>query len=721
MTIVEKTLQDSDATPPDYEVDVYKTLSGSFVRIAEYTSTEYEAAAPGDPFSAPAYITRAMKLDFTIKDINQTRMLLFNGIKTEAELAGVSYGSAGETVAGITPGGNSVYISGNASFTIVFIDAKNNKTLVPVVITQIDNVPPTGVIQYVPEGFYSIRAYVIPQDNMPGPVTMRTTAGVVWDGSYNWSINTESGPVTGTGAHYHEFDFNDSFTFTFEDGAGNVGTATAEVSNLDKTKPEVTKVTWSPCLIGGDTDGDGQADADSSRPPAQPVNSDITAIVTFGKNVRTVTAALIDEDGNLLHGYVPEDYFNLSHGAADAIVVFKQGARLRLNFAALNGVANVYVLEANDVIDKQAPVITIASDEPASGAVKSVRLTFSSNEPAYYMGSGAELQLNEENGKYEYSLDLPENGTHRYSFVDMAGNIVEVQYAASRIDNTAPVITVTGIPETKAQVQDWNSDPANAGNQKTHTSTKEPITFQVSANETGKLTFSGETLDIQAGVPVTLSASSNGYYGISAEDEAGNTAYESFLIDCIDTSPPVVIFERSVMKVKQETPLAEFEAAALQDAIVSDNYDADMTGRYSLAGSLAQQQLNTPGAYRITYTAADSAGNTKTVERTVYVYDKTQPTMLINSIKADDGGTLFLTTDVIEVAVELPDAGNGTEPFKLYYAAGLKTAGQMKTAGKLLMVSGGQAAFTAPGEGFYTLYLVTQSRKTFITHLYVQK
>ena len=71
--------------------------------------------------------------------------------------------------------------------------------------------------------------------------------------------------------------------------------------------------------------------------------------------------------------------------------------------------------------------------------------------------------------------------------------------------------------------------------------------------------------------------------------------------------------------------------------------------------------------------------------------------------------------------MELPDSGNGAEPFKLYYAAGLKTAGQMKTAGKLMAVSGGKAAFTAPDEGFYTIYIVTQSRKTFITYLYVQK
>ena len=171
--------------------------------------------------------------------------------------------------------------------------------------------------------------------------------------------------------------------------------------------------------------------------------------------------------------------------------------------------SNTYVLEVNDVIDRQAPVITCESDEPSSGAVKSVKLTFRSNEPAYYMVSGAELKLNEENGKYECSVNLSKNGTYRYSFVDKAGNITDVQYTAFKIDNTAPVITVTGIPETKAQVQAWNSNPANADNQKTHTSTKEPITFRASANETGKLIFCGETIDIQANVPVTLSASAS--------------------------------------------------------------------------------------------------------------------------------------------------------------------------------------------------------------------
>ena len=140
---------------------------------------------------------------------------------------------------------------------------------------------------------------------------------------------------------------------------------------------------------------------------------------------------------------------------------------------------------------------TYESDEPSSGAVKSVNVTFYSNEPAYYMGSGAELKLNEENGNYEYSVNLTKNGTYRYSFVDKAGNITDVPYTASKIDNTAPVITVTGIPETKAQVQAWNSDPANAGNQKNTYLHKSAHNLQVSADEAGTLTFCGETIDIR--------------------------------------------------------------------------------------------------------------------------------------------------------------------------------------------------------------------------------
>ena len=91
--------------------------------------------------------------------------------------------------------------------------------------------------------------------------------------------------MTGTGAYYHLFEANGSFTFTFEDDAGNIGTATAQVTTLDDIGPQVTKVSWSPCLAGSDTDDDGYAD----QPPAQPVNTDITAYVIFSKNLRTVT------------------------------------------------------------------------------------------------------------------------------------------------------------------------------------------------------------------------------------------------------------------------------------------------------------------------------------------------------------------------------------------------------------------------------------------------
>jgi hypothetical protein len=153
----------------------------------------------------------------------------------------------------------------------------------------------------------------------------------------------------------------------------------------------------------------------------------------------------------------------------------------------------------------------------------------------------------------------------------------------------------------------------------------------------------------------------------------------------------------------------------------SDNYDGDLTGSCLLSASLTQDQLDTPGTYPVTYTAADSAGNVRTATRSVQVYSKYEPTVFINNEKSDNGGTLFFSTDQIELSVTLPGGTGGTEPYKLYSSAGLLTEGQMKTSGTRLDVTGDQASFTAADNGFYTIYLVTQSRQTYITYLYVQK
>ena len=65
---------------------------------------------------------------------------------------------------------------------------------------------------------------------------------------------------------------------------------------------------------------------------------------------------------------------------------------------------------------------------------------------------------------------------------------------------------------------------------------------------------------------------------------------------------------------------------------------------------------------------------------------------------------------------KLPMGDN--EPYKVYLRKGIWSAGQMKEA-KPLSQAG---SFTLPDrDSFYTLYIVTQNRGTYLTYLYLKE
>jgi pectin methylesterase-like acyl-CoA thioesterase/lysophospholipase L1-like esterase len=147
-------------------------------------------------------------------------------------VATVSYSTKAPTnkdvVATITPseavtvtnnGGASSYtFTDNGSFTFEFVDAAGNKGSVVAAVYNIDKVAPAATVSY--------------------STTAPTNKDVV-------ATITPSEAVTITnngGSTSYTFTANGSFTFEFMDEAGNIGTATAVVSNIDTTAPTLTLI-----------------------------------------------------------------------------------------------------------------------------------------------------------------------------------------------------------------------------------------------------------------------------------------------------------------------------------------------------------------------------------------------------------------------------------------------------------------------------------------------
>jgi trimeric autotransporter adhesin len=117
-------------------------------------------------------------------------------------------------------GGSSTYtFTSNGTFTFEFTDASGNTGSATATVTNIDTTAPTATVSYD---------------------TLLSTSGSVVA-----TLTWESEPITITnnsGNPTYTFTNNGTFTFEFTDAAGNTGSATATVTNIDTIAPDITLV-----------------------------------------------------------------------------------------------------------------------------------------------------------------------------------------------------------------------------------------------------------------------------------------------------------------------------------------------------------------------------------------------------------------------------------------------------------------------------------------------
>ena len=106
--------------------------------------------------------------------------------------------------------------SQNGSFTFDFIDAAGNTGSATATVNNIDKSVPTATISY----------------STTSPTNQDVIATL--QPSETVTVTNNSGLTTYT------FSQNGSFTFDFIDAAGNTGSATATVNNIDKSVPTAT-------------------------------------------------------------------------------------------------------------------------------------------------------------------------------------------------------------------------------------------------------------------------------------------------------------------------------------------------------------------------------------------------------------------------------------------------------------------------------------------------
>jgi len=213
------------------------------------------------------------------------------------------------------------------------------------------------------------------------------------------SLTNNGGAITRT------FTENGTFVFEFVDAAGNMGSATAEVTNIDRTPPTAT-------VIYSNTD---------------PINQDVVATID------------------------PSEPVTVSNNGGSISYTFTSSGSFTFEFVDTAGNEGFAVAVAN-WIDKTAPAVTGLSDDP--GPVRSKTWRWETDEPAkfrYAIDRNAEWVSPAGEFKGTTSASIAEGDGTFYFHVqalDGAGNRSGVVTVSVLLDNTPPLALISGAPQS---------------------------------------------------------------------------------------------------------------------------------------------------------------------------------------------------------------------------------------------------------------------------------
>lgn len=198
------------------------------------------------------------------------------------------------------------------------------------------------------------------------------------------------------------------------------------------------------------------------------------------------------------------------------------------------------------------------------------------------------------NGAWDPNIIYTVKGlTNVSNSIGIASALDEIQ----TVDTKIPVITLNGANPLEVELGSGNySDPG----------------FQT---DDGTSVVTGGTVDTNAVGTYTVT--------YNATDAGGNVAVQKTrTVHVVDTTAPAIALKAEFVNTTVEKGGA-FTAAAQTDVTVTDltpPIDVNVSGTVD---------VNTVGAYPITYTATDGAGNEATLTRTVQVVDTTAPVLTL--------------------------------------------------------------------------------------------
>lgn len=434
--------------------------------------------------------------------------------------------------------------NGYYSFELLDIDNPDRKSILFVVISNVDTEAPIGSVQYITPADKATNANKTVRLITNEPVTI---------------LNND-------GKTIHTFEENGTFTFEFEDEAGNPGTATAIVSGIFKEAPKVKVV---PIYDGHNTitDSSGKIFASAVTLEVQNVGSDNRSFTVNGKAAKTM---VMKENGYATF-VVRDDYGNTTIVKEFVDNIVTAGPEV-------TDITYTFVDESGAPIEEDK-IVEIDGVQYAKGHIKAtlsgstdpMNKVFFGTTPIEVDGKYNNL-VSDSEGKFTYSRNFSAEGNMSMPLTDLLGNVVRVPVAIKGLDNTAPEITLkqssVGVEKNK---KDFNFKVDLGGF---------TVTDNVSSPKNIKVEVTGLDLTKLGVQRVTYTVT----------DEVGNTSKVDQEVYVVDDAG-MLIFANDVL----------ISAAAGTTALFNENTLTFNISRYNVMNVEGKERVNTAGTYDVFY------------------------------------------------------------------------------------------------------------------------